>query len=114
VNLNGRTINPGELRTRIALQQRSVTQNAGGFQVEAWATATEVWARWENVHGSEVWAAQSTRAVQPATVLIRYRADVDETWRVLRAGLAFEIVSLDDIQNRHEYIELKVRRMAEG
>jgi SPP1 family predicted phage head-tail adaptor len=114
VNLNGRTTNPGELRTQIALQTRTVIERPGGYQNAAWTSQATVWSRWENAHGAEVWAAQSVQAEAPATVLIRYYAGVDPTWSVLKGADRYEIVSVDDIQERHEYMELKVRRMRDG
>ena len=112
--INGKPINPGDLRTRITLQRRTTTADAGGFMVPAWATLAVVWARWTNVHGSEVWAAQAMGAEQPATALIRYYSGLDPTCAVLLGTVQYEIVSLDDIQDRHEWVELKVRRMGAG
>jgi SPP1 family predicted phage head-tail adaptor len=109
--LNGKPINPGEMRTPITFESRTVSIETGGFQVPGWATIAEVWARWTNVHGSEVWAAASMQARQPATVLARYREDVDLTCAVSMGGNRYEILSIDDIQQRGEYMELKVQRM---
>jgi SPP1 family predicted phage head-tail adaptor len=114
MNLNGKVINPGELRTSITLQQRSATGDVGGFVVPGWSTLATVWARWQNAHGAEVWTAQSVQAEQAATVLIRYRTGLDTTCAVLNGSDQYEIVSIDDIQNRHEYLELKVKRMRSG
>lgn len=114
MNLNGKVSNPGEMRTRITLQNRTMAVDAGGFRSPAWADVATVWSKWVNVHGAEVWTAEAVQASQPATVTIRYRAGVEPTWCVLKDGTRYEIVSVDDIQERHEYIELKVRRMADG
>lgn len=114
MNLNGKTTNPGELRTRITLQTREITESTGGFPSASWVTLAEVWAKWTNAHGSEVWAANAVQASAPATVLIRYRSDVDTTCAVLLDGVRYEIVSVDNIQQRGEYMELKVQRMRSG
>lgn len=114
MNLNGKTFNPGELRTLISLQQRAITTGSGGFQVPDWETIGSVYAKWENAHGSEVWAADSAGAEQPATVTIRYQEDLDTTCAVLLNGVRFEIISIDDIRQRGELMELKVRRMRSG
>jgi SPP1 family predicted phage head-tail adaptor len=106
--------NPGELRTSITLQSRSVSTETGGFQEPGWSTLATVWAKWQNVHGSEVWAAQSVQAEAPATVLIRYLTGLDTTCVVLKGSDQFEVVSIDDIQERHEYLELKVQRARSG
>lgn len=112
--LNGKVINPGDLRTQITLQSRTATGDAGGFQVPGWSTIATVWAKWTNVHGSEAWAAQSVQAEAPATVLVRYLTGLDATCAVLKGADRYEIVSLDNIQERGEYIELKVQRARSG
>jgi SPP1 family predicted phage head-tail adaptor len=110
--INGKMTNPGELRTAVVLQKRTtVTTDAGGFQKPGSPTEYNVSAKWVNFHGSEVLAAQAAGIVEGATVTIRYRSDLDETWRISKAGQVYEIVSMDDIQNRHEYIELKVKKL---
>jgi SPP1 family predicted phage head-tail adaptor len=116
VKLSGKMINPGELRTPITLYPRTITVGAGGFQIVAEGAGVDVWARWVNAHGyaAEVMMAQSGQATAPASVLIRYRAGVDTTWRVEMGGELYEVVSVDDIQARHEYIELKVKLWRPG
>ncbi len=111
----GNTVtNPGDLRTSVKMQKRTVTAGTGGFQSPGWTDLATVWAKWINVHGSEAWAANTVQAEMPATVLIRYRSDVDVTCAVLKGTNRYEIVSIDDIQERHEYLELKVKKMRSG
>lgn len=113
--LNGKMINPGELRTKINLHSRTVSKDPGGFPVEGTALIKAgVWCKWTNGHGSEVWAAVATRAKETATVLMRYRADLDETCLIEKGNKFFEIVAIDNIQERNEYLELKVKRSGEG
>lgn len=114
MNLNGKVFNPGEMRTWITLERRAIVEDDGGYQGESWNTIAGVWSRWENVHGTEAWTASALQAEQPATVMIRYRAGLDATCVVKKGGVRFEVVSLDDIQERHEYIELKIKRMRSG
>lgn len=112
--LNGKVINPGDLRTWITIDQRPTEAAAGGFTLPDWTALASVWAKWVNAHGSEVWAAQMVQAQAPATVLIRYRSDVDATCSVVKGGVRYEIVSLDNIQERGEWLELKVRKLSGG
>ncbi len=111
MNIGGRTINPGELRTSVVLESRTITTNAGGAQEPSYTTIATVWAKWTNVHGSEVWTAQAVQAVHPATVLIRYRSDINLACAVSKGSERFEIVSIDNIGERNEYLELKVKLM---
>jgi len=106
--------NPGQLRTRVTLKSRGVTIDPGGFEKETLTTIAVVWAKWVGVHGIEAWAANSANALRAATVTIRYRADIDETCLVTVDSLDYEIVSMDDIQHRHEYIELKLELIRSG
>jgi SPP1 family predicted phage head-tail adaptor len=106
--------NPGEMRIRISLEPRSITQGEGGFQTPGQGTAVQVWAKWTNVHGSEAWAAQAQQALRPATVLIRYLEALEPTWTVLKGTERYEIVSIDNIGERGEYMELKVQLVKEG
>lgn len=114
MRINTTVTNPGELNVSVTLQNRVTTADAGGFQIQSWTNIATVWAKWRNVHGSEAWQAQSIGAEGAATVTIRYRSDVDETCVVLKGSERYEIVSMDDIQEHNEYIELRVRRVREG
>lgn len=109
--LGGKVINPGELRTPITLKLQTITKDAGGFQKkEPGTTLATVKCRWQNVHGSEVWAADAAQAGEPATLLMRYRSDVNETCYVVKSSNVYEIVSIDNIEERCEYMEIKVKR----
>lgn len=114
MRIGNTTTNPGELNTKITLHSRSITSGAGGFQKPSLSEIGEVWAKWTNVHGQEAWVASSVQAKSAATVLIRYTNAIDATCVVEKESQFFEIVSLDDIQNRHEYIELKVQAWQPG
>jgi SPP1 family predicted phage head-tail adaptor len=108
MNLNGKVTNPGEMRTTVALQNPTLTPDAGGAQVPTWSTFATVKAKWTNVHGSEVWASQAVQAISPATVLIRYHSSVTTSSAVLKGSELYKVVSVDNIQDRNEYMELKV------
>ena len=113
--INGKPVNPGEFRTQITVKKRAVMAGAGGFRVPSPGdTIGTVWAKWVNVHGSEAWTAAGQSAIRAATVTIRYLANVDESCLILKGSDYFEIVSMDDIQERHEYIELKVKKVVVG
>jgi len=114
MNIGGKTTNPGELRTQITFLSRATTGDAGGFQVPTLTEVATVWSKWTNVHGSEAWMAASMTAEQAATVLVRWIANLDPTWLVRKGTDLYEIVSPDNIGERGEYIELKVKRWKPG
>ena len=104
----------GDLRDRITFQSPTISVDDGGAQVVSWAdiSATPtVWARWVNAHGAEVVASDALKFTQRATVLIRYRTDVSTTWRVLRNGEYWQVISVDHIHGRRHWTELVVERV---
>lgn len=105
-------VNPGELRTRITLQEPTVSKDSGAAQKATFADVDinpHVWARWINAHGQEN-VQSAMKSTQRATVTIRYRSDVKTTWQILKDGLAWQIVSLDSVQDRKRWIEMVVER----
>ena len=116
--------NPGELRTQVILAKRVIGEDAGGFPTTSFDLIAQVWAKWINVHGSEAWTSSSLGFTAPATVLIRYREELDATCVVIKGGQlnglvitggeVFQIVSMDNIQERNEYLELKVQKTKAG
>ena len=107
------TINPGEMRTQITLQSPTVTQDAGGAQVTTFANVSPnpiVWARWINAHGQEAVTSEALKTVQRATVTIRHRTDIKETWRVLRNSEAWQVISIDPVRDQRRFVELVVER----
>lgn len=105
------TVNAGDLRTSVVLGSPSLDEKPGGFKRKSYTPVKTVWARWVNAHGSEALVAESVQLSQPATVTIREYPDIDTTWGIQKDGQWYDIISLDRVQDRHRYIELKVSRM---
>jgi len=112
----------GNLRTSIRIQHE-VTTGTGSFATVAWydlddtehaGTAYKIHAQWVNVHGSEAWIANSVQAQLGATVTIRYRPDITPACRVLLGSIVYQIVSLDNIRQRNEWMEIKVKAAVMG
>jgi SPP1 family predicted phage head-tail adaptor len=103
-----------DMRTRITFQQPTVISDAGGAQSSGWTNVSSipiVWARWTNEHGQEAVQNDSARSAQRATVTIRYRSDVNTNWQVLKDGEAWQILSIDQVQDRNRYVEMVVERV---
>ena len=108
------TTNPGEVRTRIELEERKYQEDAGGFKQLVSGRKKAAWCRWINAHGDEAWQADAAGAAKAATLLLRYVPGLDETWRVHYRGQVWEIRSIDNIRERDEWMELKVSRIGAG
>ena len=118
--IGNRVVNPGELRTPVLLAPRKITTGTGGFQVAGPDpdpdNQVSAWAKWSNIHGAEVWSAQAAGVTEAATVLIRYHATLNATWYISKDGGStwFEVISLDNIAERGEYLEIKVKKVEAG
>ena len=114
---------PGEMTTLVRVQYPK-TSGTGVNKTTTWIdignTAADdnpnwVYAKWENVHGSEAWIANSVQATSAATVSVWYDFLITQKCRVLDdAGIIYQIVSMDDVRHRHEQIELKVKAAING
>lgn len=103
-----------DMRTRITFQSPTISKDAGGAQKPTYAnvgTNPTVWAQWINDHGQESIATDAQVSAQRATVRLRHRTDIVETWQVLKDGEAWEILSIDPVQDRNRWIELRVERV---
>ena len=98
-----------DLDQRITLQQPAGGQDALGNATDAWVTVGTVWARVQPLRGREFFAAGQMQAAAELRMVIRWRADVLTTWRVLWNGQAHEIMAPPaDIDGQRHWPELMV------
>lgn len=108
--LNGKTSNPGELRTKVTLESSTIVKDAGGAQTATWAIVGYAWAKWTNAHGPESVIDGALQGLKRATVTIRYRSDITAAWAITKGTERYQILTPpDDIQERHEYLEMQVQ-----
>ena len=108
------TVKVSDLRTRITFQSPTEVTDAGGAQSTTYAnvgTVPTVWAQWINDHGQEAIQAEAVVSAQRATVRVRHRTDILETWRVVKDSENWQILSIDEVQDRNRWIELRVERI---
>jgi Bacteriophage head-tail adaptor len=113
---------PGEMIAQIRIQ-KEVSSGTGSFVTKSWVDIGSpsdtgypwIYAKWENVHGTEAWAANSVQASAAATVTVWYNPSINHACRVVDdAGIVYDIVSLDDVRKRHEQIEMKLKASVMG
>jgi SPP1 family predicted phage head-tail adaptor len=109
-------INPGELRTPIRIQV-PIKDGEGSFAKTVWTdicstdspTYPFIRCKWEALKGAEKWTADSLQAVSPATVTIRYRADVTDRCRIICDGVTYSIVDISDPTQRKQWLQITVK-----
>lgn len=109
---------PGEMRTRITVKSLNPGADDDGYKTDDWTTLLggKVYCKWVGAHGNEVFESQRLNLGEVATITMRYTAAVNQRCRIWYenddqdALHAWEIISVDDVEDRHRYLEIKVKR----
>jgi Phage head-tail joining protein. len=107
-------------------------------EINIFGSGKAAWCKWVNVHGAEVFDAMQLKLNEPVTLTMRYSALVNRALIVyndaehaaaLHAGdeiedeqeaanavitalqkIRYEVISIDDVENRHVWMEIKIQR----
>ena len=68
--------------------------------------------KWVNAYGGEVFAAMQAQVEEPATLTMRYSPLIRPDHLIYRVGdpAPYEIISVNDVERRHTWLEIKVQR----
>lgn len=102
----------GELRHRVTLQQKEVTEDELKQQAEIWTDMATVWAAVEPLSGREYFAAKQINAELSVRVTIRYRKDVTPDTRIVFGSRIFEVLSVVNPKERCESLILMCREVS--
>ncbi|EML3182073.1 phage head closure protein [Pseudomonas aeruginosa] len=88
-------MNAGRLRHPLNLQRVEVVQDpATGEVIEDWVTVSREWASIEGVSGREFLAASAEQAETTYRITIRFRDDLDATWRLVSGATIYGIEAI--------------------
>ncbi|MCK9569544.1 phage head closure protein [Candidatus Pacearchaeota archaeon] len=87
-------MNIGKLRHRITLQSPTATLNAIHETVDTWTDVDTVWAAIEPNTGTWYYAAKQANSNVKGRVRIRYRSDIEATWRIKFGDRILNIISI--------------------
>ena len=96
----------GKLRHRVTIQQLVNIDDGGGGSIETWQDIVPVWAAIEPLRGNERYTAQQVQSTLSHKVTIRYREGVKPQMRLTYKGRVFEVESVIDVEERHQWLEL--------
>ena len=111
-----KSANAGELRTPVYFKKITRTTDSEGYPVEAetnvFGEGVSVPVKWINAHGAEAFTAMQLELREPATLTLRYSPLIDETQLVYKGSdtQPYEIVSIDNVEERGTWLEIKVQR----
>lgn len=103
----------GDLRDRVQLQRKTIAQNATTGEMQTtWSTVATVWADMHYQSVREFIAAGAEQSEVRGHAMIRYRSDVDASWRVYYRGRYYAVLGvMPDNESGREHLTLA---LAEG
>lgn len=116
-----RQASAGELRTRLYVRKMVKGTDDDGIAREreesvfppAADGGERMWhCKWVNAYGSEVFIAMQAQVKEPATLTMRYSPLIQPDHLIYRVGdpVPYEIISINDVEARHTWLEIKVQR----
>lgn len=109
----------GELRTRIYIRKTVKGTDAEGSayvreeSVFGPEEPERVWhCKWVNAYGTEAMTAMQFQIQEPATLTMRYSPLIRPDCLVYKLGdpVPYEIISVNDVEDRHRWLEVKIHR----
>jgi SPP1 family predicted phage head-tail adaptor len=98
------SINPGELRHLISIEQKTETRSPSGAITNDWTEFASVRAKVEPTTGRELFAGMEFAAQSDHIVTIRYLPGLTTAMRINFNGRYLDILNLSDIEERHRVI----------
>ena len=106
------------MTTAIRIKNKTIITNENGFEEEIWVDLIDedIFCEWQNKFGGELYSAAAVNAKEPAKIRLWYIPGIGQTCRVKRVEdeAIFDIINIDDIQGRHQQLEIEVKRYIEG
>ncbi len=101
----------GQLRHRVTIQQKSVTQNGYGEEVITWQDVATVWAAIEPLQGREYLEGKQVQAEVTTRIRIRYRSGIQPEMRVTWGSHAYDVQAVIEPESRKKELVLMCREI---
>ena len=92
----------GDLRQRLELQAPYVSANDMLEGTQAFSTQATVWGAVEPLSGNLLFSAQQANSEVQGRVRIRYRSDIQPTWRIKFGNRYLRILSIINVNERNQ------------
>lgn len=112
-----KSANAGELRTKVFFIRHDRSRDEEGYFADAeenvFGDGVPCMCKWVNAHGYEVFQSMQLQIREPATITTRYSPLLlDPKLTVYKEGdrFPYEIISIDNVEERNVWLEIKVQR----
>lgn len=102
------SVNPGTLRHRVQLQQKSASQDAAGQPLTTWTTVLTTWARIEAITLREMFQANQLVSQISHTITMRYQSTVPVApgMQILFGTHTYTVQAVNNIEERGVLLRL--------
>jgi SPP1 family predicted phage head-tail adaptor len=96
----------GEMRKRILIQRQSDSGTASGETTQTPSDFRRAWARILPTAGGESWIAKELQELITCRINMRYQKGILPKMRAVWQGRIFNFVSVRDLEEMHEELEI--------
>ena len=96
----------GELNKRIQIVRNTLVENDNGFDEETEVVLYEVWAKAQNMSGTEIFKADSDFSKVTTRFIVRYLTNINTDDFIKFEGKKYNIVYINDYNFSKEFIEI--------
>ena len=107
-------IKAGDLRQRVTLIRPDTTTGEHNRRATVWTDVVTVPAAKADVSGREFYQAHAVNAEDIVTFTIRWRDDIDTTWRVRHGTETYGILEVNHLGYMRDYLRLRCRSVKGG
>ena len=104
----------GEMRTRVTIKRKRNGIDSEGFNTMEYESLFKksVWCKWEWERGTETFENERRKLEERAIMTMRYSDKVDARCVLWRngGGEPWEVISVNDVDDRHKWLTLTLRR----
>ena len=105
-------IKAGDLRHTVKLLKP--VSGSDSRRTTTWAVKAQVYAAKQDVSGREFFQAHAVNAEDIVTFTIRWRDDIDTTWRLQHGRTVYNILEVNHLGYMRDYLRLKCRSVTGG
>lgn len=84
----------GKLRYPVAIEKPIDVQDQYGGMIRSWVEVSREWVDIESISGSEFIAAQALQAQTIYKINLRFRADLQASWRIREGATLYDITAI--------------------
>lgn len=107
-------IKAGDLKHPVTLLKPVTTTGEHNRRKTEWTEVANAMADKSDVSGREFFSAHAVNAEDIVTFTIRWRDDIDSTWRVKHGATTYNILEVNHLGFMRDFLRLKCRAVTGG